>query len=42
MIDEMKDKGWTVPWNERTNKPMGYDTIADHYNWMLNVRKEVE
>ncbi|ANQ26846.1 hypothetical protein BA894_10445 [Vibrio natriegens] len=42
MIDEMKDKGWTVPWNERTNKPMGYDAIAQHYNWMLNLRKEAE
>ncbi|MDC5753837.1 regulatory protein GemA [Vibrio europaeus] len=42
MIDEMKEKGWTVPVNERTGKPMGYDAIAQHYNWMLSLRKEAE
>jgi len=42
MIDDMREKGWSVPWNERTNKPMGYDAIVQHYNWMLSLRKEAE
>ncbi|WP_418114589.1 regulatory protein GemA [Vibrio scophthalmi] len=32
MIDELKDKGWTVPMNERTGKPMGYDAIVQVYS----------
>ncbi|HAS63218.1 MAG TPA: regulatory protein GemA [Vibrio sp.] len=39
MIDALKDKGWTVPMNERTGKPMGYESIADAYTRML-VRQE--
>lgn len=40
MIDEIKAKGWTVPMNERTNKPMGYDAIAEAYAGMQRTLKE--
>ncbi|MDA0148833.1 gp16 family protein [Vibrio sp. LaRot3] len=42
MIDELKNKGWTVPINERTGKPMGYEAIADAFCEMLQARKEVQ
>lgn len=38
MIDELKDKGWTVPMNERTGEPMGYEAIYDAYAGMLKRR----
>lgn len=31
MMDELKAKGWTVPVNERTGKPMGYEAIYNTY-----------
>ncbi|PTP90111.1 gp16 family protein [Vibrio splendidus] len=35
MIDEIKAKGWTVPMNERTNKLMGYEKVANAFTKML-------
>lgn len=40
MIDELKAKGWTVPMNERTGKPMSYEPIADAYAEMERTLKE--
>ncbi len=42
MIDDLKAKGWTVPMNERTGKPMCYEVIADAYERMLRTRKEAK
>ncbi|CCN69761.1 gp16 family protein [Vibrio nigripulchritudo] len=39
MIDGIKAKGWTVPMNERTGKPMGYDAIAETYTTMLDTQR---
>ncbi|HFG1901511.1 gp16 family protein [Vibrio cholerae] len=38
MIDGLTQAGWTVPINERTGKPMGYDHIAYAYNEMLSAK----
>jgi phage gp16-like protein len=42
MIDGLRDRGWTVPMNERTGKPMSYEPIADAYQRMLNDQQEAK
>lgn len=42
MIDAIKEKGWTVPMNERTNKPMGYDAILSAFEEMQRTLKEAK
>lgn len=42
MIDEIKAKGWTVPMNERTAKPAGYEAIRDSYEFMVQSLKDAK
>jgi phage gp16-like protein len=42
MIDGLKERGWTVPMNERTGKPMSYEPIAEAYQRMLDHHQEAK